>query len=93
MARIQYHREHPPEPAVGQFLEKESFDCALEDDEEVEKQEPEEQKDPERGMVEEIVGLDEEISPIEKWQASGWSQVAEPAGTCDTRHSAATSGQ
>jgi hypothetical protein len=70
MARIRYHREHPPEPAVAQLLEKKAFDCPLEDDEEAEKQESEEQKDPEPGMVEEIVGLDEDVSPIEKWHVS-----------------------
>jgi hypothetical protein len=33
MSRIKYHREHTPEPAVKQLLEKEEFDCALEDTE------------------------------------------------------------
>jgi hypothetical protein len=69
MARIQYHREHPPEPAVTQLLEQEAFDCELEDDEEVEKQESGEQEEPKPGMTQEIVGLDEEISPIETLQA------------------------
>jgi hypothetical protein len=52
-------------------LEKEEFDCALEDDEEPElsaEEKPEEKSEPE--MTQEIEGSDEEISPIERWQAS-----------------------
>jgi hypothetical protein len=70
MARIQYHREHPPEPAVAELLEKEAFDCALEDDEETESPTQEVEKEVKPGMTEDIEGLDGEISPIEKWQAS-----------------------
>jgi hypothetical protein len=70
MERIRYHREHPPDPAVAQLLEKEAFDCALDDDEEVEPTEQIDEKEEKPCMVDEIEGLDEEISPIEKWKTS-----------------------
>jgi hypothetical protein len=71
MSRIQYHREHKVEPEVADLLEKEAFDCAMDDDEETERPENREvEPEMKPGMSEEIEGLDEEISPIEKWQAS-----------------------
>jgi hypothetical protein len=71
MSRIQYHREHKVEPEVADLLEKEAFDCALEDDEEAEKPEKRELEiEMKPGMTEELEGLDEEISPIDQWQAS-----------------------
>jgi hypothetical protein len=56
---------------VASLLEKEAVDCALEDDEEAE-QPLVREIDPELnpGMTEEIIGIDDEISPIETWQAS-----------------------
>jgi hypothetical protein len=71
MSRIQYHREHKVEPEVANLLEKEAFDCALEDDEEAERPtEREIEVELKPGMIEEIEGLDDEVSPIEAWQAS-----------------------
>jgi hypothetical protein len=83
MSRIQYHREHKVEPEVKTLLEEEAVDCALEDDEELEqpeKRDAEPKVQP--GMVEEIEGLDEEISPIERWQAS---VIAHEAASADRR--------
>jgi hypothetical protein len=71
MSRIQYHREHKVEPEVKSLLEQEEVDCAMDDDEEAERPEKREAEPVlAPGMVEEIEGLDEEISPVEKWQAS-----------------------
>jgi hypothetical protein len=39
MSRIQYHRDRKVESEVADLVEKEAFDCALEDDEETEKPE------------------------------------------------------
>jgi hypothetical protein len=70
MSRIQYHREYKVEPEVKSLLEQEAFDCAMEDDEEVEHPEQREAEPVVKpGMTEEIEGLDEDISPIERWQA------------------------
>jgi hypothetical protein len=41
-------------------------DCALEDNEETEPTQKEIEKEEKPGMTEEIEGLDEEVSPIEK---------------------------
>jgi hypothetical protein len=73
IARIKYHRDHPLEPDVIQLLEKEGLDCALEDAEKVEKSvEETSEQEPEPGVTKEIEGLRENISSIEKWQASAW---------------------
>jgi hypothetical protein len=83
MSRIQYHREHKVEPEVRNLLEQEAMDCALEDDEETEHPEQrEEEPIVQPGMAEEIEGLDEDISRIEKWQASF---IAHEAATADRR--------
>jgi hypothetical protein len=83
MSRIQYHREHKVEPEVKDRLEQEAVDCALEDDEEMEHPELREAEPTvEPGMAEEIEGLDEDISPIERWQASF---IAHEAATADRR--------
>jgi hypothetical protein len=59
------------EPEVANLLEKEAFDCALEDDEEADRPiEREVVIELKPGMTEEIEGPDDETSPIETWQAS-----------------------
>jgi hypothetical protein len=83
MPRIQYYRERKVEPEVKNLLEQEAVDCALEDDEETEQPELREAEPTvQPGMSEEIEGLDEEISPIERWQASF---IAHEAATADRR--------
>jgi hypothetical protein len=71
------------EPEVKNLLEQEAVDCALEDDEETEQPERREAAPVvQPGMTEEIEGLDEEISPIERWRASF---IAHEAATADRR--------
>jgi hypothetical protein len=75
------------EPEVKSLLEEEAVDRALADDEELEQPEKSEAEPiVQPGMTEEIEGLDEEISPIERWQASF---IAHEAATADRRLSPA----
>jgi hypothetical protein len=77
MARIRYHRDYPPEPAAVQILEREEFDCAIEDDEETEMVTGTiSGKEPGPGMSQEIKGLDDDFSPIERLHASVFAHDA-----------------
>jgi hypothetical protein len=83
MSRIQYHREHKVEPEVKNLLEQEAVDCAMDDEEEAERPEQREaEPEVKPGMTEEMEGLDEDISPIEGWQASF---IAHEAAIADRR--------
>jgi hypothetical protein len=73
MARIHYHRGNPPSAKEAEILKGEEADCEIGEDEEVEVPDEKEQEPVvmKPGMSPKgIKGLDEEITPIEKWQAS-----------------------
>jgi hypothetical protein len=62
------YNTHQAIPINQDMAELITFGCALEDDEETEPTEKKIEKEEKPGMSEEIKRLDEEISPIEKWQ-------------------------